>query len=508
MASGWILAAVLLPIAVGIIVLQLHEKAERLILGITGAGTVLTSLLAWILILRGTTGSVSFLHFTGSLSLHLQIDGAGRFFAGIVATLWPLTVLYASSYMQGDERLNRFYGFFTIAYGVTLGIAFSGNLFTLYCFYEMLTLSTIPLVMHPMTREADQAALTYFELSLGGAALAFVSMMYLMMHDGAVPGNATTQLFYLLGFFGFGVKAAVFPLHFWLPRASVAPTPVTALLHAAAVVTAGVFAILRLTWYGYGVENLRNSFAQVIALGFAIFTVLYGAVKAVRERHWKRRLAYSTIANLSYMLFGILLLTEEGLTGGLLHMAFHSGIKILAFFAAGAVLHVSGREYVTEMDGLARRMPVTFACYMAAALALTGIPPFAGFFSKWNLLTAATAAFTTGTTSRVAETAAGDVLSFVVTIEAGIGVLTILAAALLTAIYSMSVAIRALFPDRDADLSGLDQIHEADFRMLIPLVMLAVGILVTGLLGGQIRTVIETIRPDTALSVLNSLPKG
>ena len=288
MASGWILAAVLLPIAVGIIVLQLHEKAERLILGITGAGTVLTSLLAWILILRGTTGSVSFLHFTGSLSLHLQIDGAGRFFAGIVATLWPLTVLYASSYMQGDERLNRFYGFFTIAYGVTLGIAFSGNLFTLYCFYEMLTLSTIPLVMHPMTREADQAALTYFELSLGGAALAFVSMMYLMMHDGAVPGNATTQLFYLLGFFGFGVKAAVFPLHFWLPRASVAPTPVTALLHAAAVVTAGVFAILRLTWYGYGVENLRNSFAQVIALGFAIFTVLYGAVKAVRERHWKR----------------------------------------------------------------------------------------------------------------------------------------------------------------------------------------------------------------------------
>jgi len=424
------------------------------------------------LILDGNALSLDLIPFTENLIFRLGFDGLGRFFAGILATLWPLTTLYSFEYLDDDPRVISFYTFFSISYGTTLGIAMAGDLFTLYIFYELLTLSTAPLVIHTMSRDAIRAGSVYFAYFLGGAAFALPSMLFLISDYYLTASAAITRLFFVFGFFGFGVKAAVFPIYKWLPKASVAPTPVTALLHAVAVVNAGVFALVRLIYCCYGTEVIAGSWAQYLPMAMVLFTILYGSSRALKETHWKRRLAYSTVANLSYILFGVLLLSEEGLTAGLLHMAFHSEIKILAFFCAGAVLHHTEKQWINELSGLGKVMPVTFACFTVAALALTGIPPFSGFISKWALLTA-------GMNS---ESVWG---------YAGIGV--ILIAALLTAIYMFTTVRKAWFPGKGSVLPPADKKYEAGPFMLIPMVILAAAILVTGLFSDPITGKISAI---------------
>ena len=463
--SVFLLPVLLFPVAFGALLAAFRFRKRAYVRLYTMIVTLLTSAFSWAMILFGSTEPAVFLRFTRDFSFTLMFDGCGRFFAGIVATLWPLTVLYAFEYLAEDERQGVFFSWFTMAYGVTLGIAMSGNIFTLYIFYELLTLTTVPLVMHTGTREAVRAARTYFVFCLGGAAFALISLLYLSTGEASVENVETTRIFYVLGVLGFGVKAAVFPMHGWLPKASVAPTPVTALLHAVAVVKAGAFSVIRLTFYGYSPELIRGSWAQYVLITLALLTILYGAVRAVREMHWKKRLAYSTVANLSYILFGVLLMTKEGLQGALLHMAFHAEIKILAFFAAGAVLHVTGREYVQEMDGLGRKMKGVFACFTVSALALTGIPPLSGFISKWHLLTAAAKA--------------GTPFSWA-------GAAVILTAAFLTAIYMISMVRRAYFPDSKAELSQNEGVKDAPLLMLVPMIILALGILFTGLFPGAV----------------------
>lgn len=467
----FLMAAVLLPILGGALTFRIGRG--KALYGWVGSITAVTSVLTWVLILTCPEEGYSFLALTEDLVLTLRFDGLGRFFAGIVATLWPLTILYASEYMKHEERLASFYGFFTMTYGVTLGVAMAGNLFTMYAFYELLTLSTVALVMHPMTTLAVRAAKRYLAYSLSGAAFAFAAVMFLIGSGcednfalggilNAAPGGNTNLMlaFYLMGFLGFGVKAAIFPMHGWLPRASVAPTPVTALLHAVAVVKSGAFAVIRLTYYAFGTDLLRGTWAQDAAMGFAVFTLVFGAVRALREQHWKRRLAYSTVANLSYILFGVTIMTPAGLTAGLLHMAFHAEIKILSFFCAGAVLHGTGRQYLKELNGLGRKMPITFGTFTVAALALTGIPPFSGFVSKWHLLTSA------------AES--GNPVAY-------LGAGALLLAALLTAMYMFTVLARAWFPEAGSMDNKLASEKEVSWRMTVPMSILAIGILLTGL---------------------------
>ena len=471
MNERFFLIAVLLPIVGGMAVPLAEKKGQRAMYLYVEAVTAATSCLVWALILFGSDVSFTLVQLTQDLALTLRFDGLGRFFAGIIATLWPLTVLYATEYMKHEERLSAFFSFFTMTYGVTLGVAMSANLFTMYSFYELLTLATVPLVMQPMTRKAVRAAKTYFAFSLGGAAFAFTSIMYLIGNGcsgGFAPGGMLdasgktdlTLAFYLVGFLGFGVKAAVFPTHRWLPKASVAPTPVTALLHAVAVVKSGAFAVIRLTYYAFGTDLLRGTWAQYAAMGFAVFTIFYGASRAVKEQHWKRRLAYSTVANLSYILFGVTMMTGAGLTAALLHMAFHAEIKILSFFCAGAVLHGTGREYLPQLNGLGRKMPVTFGCFTVSALALTGIPPLSGFVSKWYLLTAA------------ADSENG---------LAYFGAMILLLGALLTAIYMLGVVCRAWFPGQGTEDEKLTGEKEVSWRMTVPMVILDAGILLTGI---------------------------
>lgn len=480
---------VFLPLAGGFFLLAFpagrkavsEKKQERNRLLFMEAVVLVSSLLVWALILsgRGAQETVLFYLAGNDLKVFFRLDGAGCVFAGLVSFLWPFATLYASEYMEGEERQKSFFAFYTMAYGVTLGIAFAGNLVTLYLFYEILTLVTFPLVLHYRNRESRAASRKYLYYSIGGAAFAFMGLVFILIYGNTadfilggvlnrgVPGfHTNTILFmYVLAFFGFGVKAALFPVHGWLPKASVAPTPVTALLHAVAVVKSGAFAILRLTYYSYGADFVRGTWAHVVVLTAVLITIVYGSTMAVREAHFKRRLAYSTISNLSYVLFGVVMMNPLGLAASLLHMVFHALMKICAFFCAGAVMHKTGKQYVYELSNMGKQMPVTFACFTIAGLSLTGIPLFAGFISKWSL---AQAAVSTGGAVGI------------------IAVCVLLYSALMTGIYMLTVTVRVIFPGGKEKCSVPAKVDEAGWRMLIPMVLFAVLLVVLGVYSGPL----------------------
>lgn len=463
---------VLFPVLAGFLLLRLRPASRRIRNAYTMTAVLVTSALIYasvFLTLRfgADATACTLLSFGYNFTIAFRIDGASVVFALIIATLWPLTTLYAFSYMEHEGRENKFFSFFTVTFGVVAGIAFARDFFTLYLFYEMMTLATLPLVMHTMDAKARSAGKKYLIYSMSGATLIFIVLVFLMhygvtldftfggvLDETLLHGHeATLRAVFLLGFFGFGVKAAIFPLHAWLPSASVAPTPVTALLHAVAVVKSGAFAVMRLIFFGFGTEFLRGTAAQYAALTAAALTVVYGSAMALRSPHLKRRLAYSTVSNLSYILLAFSLMSPEGLAGGLLHMIYHAVIKITLFFCAGAILHQSEREYVYELEGMAKSMPVTAFAFTVAALGLMGIPPFGGFISKFTIGSAAAAE---GNPFAVA------------------GAVALVISAVLTVLYMVSVLIRFYLPSEEKDLAYLQTVREADARMTVPLLILTV----------------------------------
>lgn len=432
------------------------------------------SILVWTLILHRPAEIFTLVNFTGNLTIAFQLDGLGTVFAGLVSFLWPLATLYSFEYMKKEKHERIFFMFYTVTYGVTLGIALADNILTMYCFYEMLTLVTVPLVMHTLTREAILASRKYLYYSIGGAAFAFIGMIFILTYGetsefilGGVLNTEKTGewsniflLVYVLTFFGFGVKAAVCPFNSWLPQAGVAPTPVTALLHAVAVVKSGAFAIMRVTYYSFGTDFLRGTWAQYLVMAVVMFTIVYGCSMAVKETHLKRRLAYSTISNLSYILFGVVIMTPMGLTGALSHMIFHAFMKICSFFCAGAVMYQTGRHYIHQLDGFGKKMPKVFAVFTTASLALMGVPGLCGFISKWNLAAAAIDS--------------GNLLAY-----SGVGALLI--SALLTAIYMLSIVIRAYFPGKDFDYETISDVSDPNWMMMLPLIVFVIVMVVFGL---------------------------
>lgn len=395
-----LLIAVLLPIAGSALIFTLGRKGRRIRRWIAIVSTAATSVLVCLVLFLEPDRSYVLLEFTARMTLAFRLDGMGKVFAGLIAFLWPFAMLYAFEYMEHEPGENSFFGQYLLSYAMTLVIASAQNLFTLYFFFESLTLATVFLVAHGFSHRSVYAARKYLYYSLGAASLAFLSMISVLVYSdsttfilGGIPAlrqapHTMMLLLFVLGFFGFGVKAAVFPLHGWLPTASVAPTPVTSLLHAVAVVNAGVFSVARLAYYVYGPELISGTWAQTLCLSMAAFTILFASARAVHEQHLKRRLAYSTISNLSYMLFGLMLLTPLGLKAGLMHMVFHSLVKITLFSCAGAIMVQTGRQYVQELRGLWRQMPVVTAVFAFCAVELVGIPPFIIFQSKWALVTA------------------------------------------------------------------------------------------------------------------------
>ena len=469
-----IILVILIPIIAGALVPMLSFKKRWHMEVFLESAVILNSILVWYLLLHPSDSTFLLAHFTGDLSICFKVDGMGMVFAGLVSALWPFATLYAFEYMTKEEHEKIFFLFYTMTYGITLGIALSANLLTMYFFYELLTLVTVPLVMHTLTREAILASRKYLYYSLGGAAFAFIGLIMIIIYgtttdfilggvlDLTKIGSRTNVLLfvYVMAFLGFGVKAAVFPFNSWLPQAGVAPTPVTALLHAVAVVKSGAFAIIRLTYYSFGVDFLKGTWAQTTVMLVVMFTIVYGCSRAVKETHLKRRLAYSTISNLSYILFGVTIMTPLGLVGALTHLIFHAVIKICSFFCAGAIIHQTEKQYVHELDGMGYRMPCVFGIFTVSALALMGVPGLAGFISKWNLASAA------------AES--GNPVAY-------FGIACLLISALLTAIYMLTIVVRAFFPGKDFDDSSIKEFKDPNWKMLLPLFVFVFFIIAFGL---------------------------
>ena len=492
MSQYFMLIPIMLPILCGAIIPLFHfenAKKRRLYVGVVA---ILNTIIMFaVMFLIRPEGDFMLLNMAGKLSISFHVDGLGCVFGSLVAFLWPIATYYAFEYMKHEGKENTFFTFFTMTYGITVGIAFASNLMTLYLFYELLTFVTLPLVMHGMSKKSVFAGRRYVTYSVGGAAFAFIGIAFILTFGdsihfvyGGVLNGAYTQaeqqllrLAYVFTAFGFGVKAAVIPFHRWLPTASVAPTPVTALLHAVAVVKAGAFAILRITYFSFGTELLKGSFAQYILMAVSLATILFGSTMALKETHLKRRLAYSTISNLSYIVFGASLMTPAGLTGALTHMVVHGVVKITLFFCAGAVLYKTGKEYVYDMRGMGKRMPVTFACFTLASAALVGVPPLPGFLSKWNLSGAALA------TKQPLAIA---------------GVAVLLISAMLTAVYLFLVVIKACFPSK-GKVQQDGEYCEANGFMTVPLVLLCVAVVALGLFSQSLTEMFTKIAEGGSL---------
>ena len=472
MSQYWILAAILLPVLGSLLIPLLPFPKKRGMHLYIETVVLITSVIVWLLLMGGTTHTFEVVHFVNDLSISFKIDGMTMVFAGLVAVLWPLATLYAFEYMDHAEHVKAFFMFYVMTYGVTLGIAFASDMMTMYFFYELLTLVTVPLVMHSLTRESILAVRKYLYYSIGGAAFALMGMIFLMVYGntceftlGGVMNAVVLQehrklllWIYFFSFMGFGVKAAVWPVSSWLPQAGVAPTPVTALLHAVAVVNAGAFAIIRLTYYSFGTDFLSGSWVQTACMVITMFTIVYGCSRAVKETHIKRRLAWSTVSNLSYILFGATIMTPMGLVGALSHFVFHGFMKICSFLCAGAFMHQTGKTHVYHMSGMGKQMKVVFGCFTVSALGLMGVPGLAGFISKWNLTAAAVES--------------GNPLAYG-------GIACLLISALLTAIYMLSVVVRAYFPKAQENAAE-ETVGDPSWRMCLPLLVCAVCVILLG----------------------------
>ena len=467
---------ILVPMLLGLVLLVAQPKDCRVRSIYVTASALVTSVLSFLCILityaKGSAALACILvRFSESFSISLRIDGASMVYGAIVSFLWPLVTVYALDYMSHEGHESRFFSFWLMAYGVVLGIAYSEDFLSLYFFYELLTLATLPLVMHAMDEKARYAGRKYIIYSLSGAAFAFIGIVFLLnygvghlnftyggvLDPARVAGSESTLLVaFVAAFFGFGVKAALFPFHGWLPDASVAPTPVSALLHAVAVVKAGAFAVLRLIYFGFGADFLRGTWAQTVVMTATIITIVYGSARSLRTPHLKRRLAFSTVSNLSYILFALTLMSPAGLVGGMTHMVYHAFTKITMFCCAGAILD-QGREYVYELEDFGRVMPVVFGTFTVSSFALIGVPPLGGFAGKWMI-------------------AEGAVASVNPLAYAGLGALIL--STLLTTLYLITIVARAYFPIGELDRAVLDQVRDPGWAMKVPLLALtASGVL-------------------------------
>lgn len=332
------------------------------------------------------------------LSLKFTVEPLGMMFALIASFLWIVTSIYSIGYMRGhhEENQTRFYAFFAIAIAAAMGVAFAGNMLTLFVFYEVLTLSTFPLVTHAGTEEAKRAGRVYLGILLGTSIglllLAMIATWAIagtleFQKGGILDGNITgPAVGLLLALYVFGIgKAALMPFHRWLPAAMVAPTPVSALLHAVAVVKAGVFTVLKITVYIFGIDFLRDldatQWLQIVAAG----TLVISSLVAMSKDNLKARLAYSTISQLSYVVLGAMLVNSLSIVGGGMHIAMHAFGKITLFFCAGAIMVAAHKTEISQMRGLGRTMPFTMAAFLIGSLSIIGLPPMGGLWSKWYL---------------------------------------------------------------------------------------------------------------------------
>ncbi len=460
-----LIAALTAPLG-GAVLIALTRKSVNLREAMTlVTATVTFALVASLypLVMAGGSPKVVLTEMLPGLELALVLEPLGMLFALIASFLWIVTSIYAIGYMRGHHEKNqtRFYLFFAIAIAATLGVAFAGNMLTLFTFYEVLTLSTFPLVTHAGTPEAKRAGRIYLGILIGtsiGFQLVAVIWTWSLagtldfqaggILEGKVSGTVAAILL-VLYVYGIG-KAALMPFHRWLPAAMVAPTPVSALLHAVAVVKAGVFSVLKVSYYIFGLDFLSTLPTAEGLQYMAAATILIASLVAMTKDNLKARLAYSTISQLSYIVLGAMLANSLGFMGGGMHIAMHAFGKITLFFCAGSILVASHKTNVSQMGGLGRTMPLTMFAFLIGSMSIIGLPPMGGMWSKWYLALGALES---------------DQLFLV-------GVLMV--SSLLNVAYLLPIPIRAFFGKAPGDTATFG-IKEAPLPMLIAISITMIG---------------------------------
>jgi formate hydrogenlyase subunit 3/multisubunit Na+/H+ antiporter MnhD subunit len=396
--SALLVLAVLVP-ALAVPAIYLARRRPNPREAVTLAAAAGTLLAVWLLVRAPGTPTARFGAVAG-VPFELRADAAGLLFALLASVLWLVTSVYSIGYVRtvGEHSQTRYFAAFAASIGATMGVAFAANLFTLFVFYELLTLATYPLVVHAGTDEARGAGRTYILYTLGGGVLVLGGVVLVGVLAGTVTFSAggiaalgaadptlAVAAFVLLAV-GFGVKTAIMPLHGWLPAAMVAPTPVSGLLHAVAVVKSGVFALGRTVLYVFGPETTWDLGVGLPLAAAAAVTMVLAGVVGLRQDSLKRGLAYSTVSQLSYIALGLALATPLAVFGALLHVVAHAFMKITLFFAAGVAYAETGEKYVSDLAGVARRLPLTMTAFAVAAAGLIGFPLVAGFVSKFHLV--------------------------------------------------------------------------------------------------------------------------
>ena len=473
MTNALIFSAVLLPLlGSGLLALLPGERKTLL------HGTVLITLLLESAAVTGLlfvpdTGFYLF-SMTDSLHVNVRLDGISRLFLTVAAYAFLASAVYAFRYLDHSPREKSFFCFYLLSLGALAGMDLAGNLIAMYLFFELLTLCSMPMVLHDRTEESIRGALKYLFYSVAGAFLALLAIFFLskygtsldfrtggVLDPGRVRGHESLlRVVFFLGIVGFGAKAGLYPLHGWLPTAHpVAPAPASAVL-SGVIAKAGVFTVLRLIYGCIGPDFLRGSWVQNALLGLSMLTVFMGSMMAYREKALKKRLAYSSVSQISYILTGLFLLTPVGVEGGLLHVIFHACIKVSLFMVAGAFIHCLGLHRVEELRGVGRAMPKTLWAFTLSSLALVGIPPASGFISKWYLAQGA--------------------------LESGLPVfgwlvpVVLLISALLTAGYLLPITIDGFFPGKDCKAFSARN-DEGGVGMWAPILVLGVAAMLLGL---------------------------
>jgi len=483
MNEALILIPIFLPILAGII-LEVVKEGKKKTMNIFVAAVLVIECILVFMGIPKVGSSVTLFNLTENLPIYFKIDSLGIIFAVLMVVVWLLAGIFSFEYMKHEQKEKRYQGYFLIVIGVLIALDYAGNLVTLYAFYEMMTLTSLPLVIHTGKKEATMAGLKYLFYSLCGAYCALFGFYFIYKYADSITftfggtltntaGHETILLVSaLLMIMGFGVKAGMLPLHAWLTAAHpVAPAPASAAL-SAIIVKCGVLGIIRVVYYLFGQSFIQGTFVQTTWMILSLTTVFMGSTLAFKEKVLKRRMAYSTVSQVSYILFGLSLFTQTGMEGALLHVLTHGFTKCGLFLAAGAIIYKTGKTRVDELRGIGKEMPVTIWCFTLLSMTLVGIPPTGGFISKWYLCVGA--------------------MDSKLQVFCWLGPVILLISALLTAGYLFPITINGFFPGEDYDYSKLEK-KEPNLLMTIPLVILTALAIGCGVFSNSLLSIIDTV---------------
>ena len=472
-----ILLTVLLPLVLGVYLyfgkIENRNLKNIIIASIVGIVAVINILLTFF------KGEFNLFKFTESLQVGFMIDGLGSFFSIAISIIWLLVTIYSFEYMKHEENEDKFYCFYLLTFASLMGMCYARNLISAYVFFELVSLCSFPLVMHSKTKESIKAAMKYLFYSLGGAFVALIGVVMLIVKLGAndfsfdvftYKGTLGDTIYYSVALFlcviGFGAKAGMFPLQSWLPTAHpVAPSNASALL-SGVITKAGVFLIIRTLYFVVSPSVIEGTIFHYVLIILALITIILGSSMAWSCKDIKKRLAYSSVSQISYILLGLFMFNETALVGSLIHVLAHMCIKVTLFLVAGAMIYKTHKRNVDDLNGIGKAMPIVMVCFSIASLGLVGVPPLSGFYSKWFIASGAL------------ETSIGA-LKY-------IACAVLLVSAILTAAYLLPIMIKGFFT-KDVEVIKV----EPNKLMTIPLIILVSLVFLVGMFSGYIVDFIQ-----------------